>query len=442
MKGSVLVGVLWCVVLLSLVVLSVLHTSRLDLVAGRYQTDRIQAHYLALAGVEKAKALLYQGLLDRNRAGVPFNREAFDAPDQFRDVHLGRGIYRVIRAPNEDEGGGGIIYGVNDEESRLNVNVADVSELTKIIGLTHDVAAAIVDWRDGDNTVTPGGAESPYYASLQPPYLPRNGPFPTLRELLMVRGIDRQLLFGEAPESAVGPSAAPGPIAAPPKPGPGGEPQTSEEAGWAAWMTVHSSSQNVDATGRERLNVQTADEAALTGVSGITTEIARAIVAYRQQSALRNLSDLLDVTQSAPDGGRLGRPGVGNGPPVIDERLLKQIADRITMEDRDEQDGPVNINSASVEVLLCLPGMNRSLAQAVVAHRRSNGFFTGIAGLLDVPGFNRNVARQLFPRVCVRSETFRIHGEGDVGGTRQNIEVVVRVRARSVITLDYREDDL
>jgi len=28
------------------------------------------------------------------------------------------------------------------------------------------------------------------------PYLPRNGPLQTVRELLMVRGISRQLLFG------------------------------------------------------------------------------------------------------------------------------------------------------------------------------------------------------------------------------------------------------
>src|SRR5206468_6148307 len=31
----------------------------------------------------------------------------------------------------------------------------------------------------------------------KPPYLPRNGPFQTVRELLMVRGVSRELLFAD-----------------------------------------------------------------------------------------------------------------------------------------------------------------------------------------------------------------------------------------------------
>ena len=85
------------------------------------------------------------------------------------------------------------MYGVNDEEARLNASYASPEELGKLYLMTPEVAAAIVDWRDDDSTVTPGGAEAEYYASLQPPYLPRNAPFQTLRELLMVRGVSPEL---------------------------------------------------------------------------------------------------------------------------------------------------------------------------------------------------------------------------------------------------------
>src|SRR6185369_9794476 len=194
-KASILVGLLWCLALLSVVVIGILHSARLDLMVVKNYGDRIQAHYLALAGIEKAKALLYQNARLRTRSGTSHSGELYNTPEQFRDVPLGRGQFRVIRPARADEGGG-LIFGVSDEESRLNVNYASAEQLTKIHGMTPDVVAAINDWRDADNAVTAGGAEAEYYASLRPPYLQRNGPFQTVRELLMVRGISRDLLLG------------------------------------------------------------------------------------------------------------------------------------------------------------------------------------------------------------------------------------------------------
>lgn len=443
-KASVLVAVLWCVVLLAIVVIGMLHTSRMDLLAGHSQTDQIQARYLALAGIEKAKALLHQNILERRRSGAVFSVELFNSPSQFREISLGRGKFSVFRAPASDEPGP-VVYGVSDEESRLDINVADASELTKIVGLNPDIAAAIVDWRDEDNAVTPGGAEADYYASLNPPCRPRNGPFPTVRELLMVRGMTPTLLLGEseAPESsleAIIPARGSSPGS-----GQNENPEPSFDGGWSTLLTVHSQVENTDASGLARVNVQTADEAALTGIRGITSEIAKAIVTYRQQNQLRNLTDLLDVTAPLPGSGLNARSGNGNGnggPKVIDDRLFKEIADNVTLEDQTVLTGPVNLNTADAEVLLCLPGMTRALAQAVVAHRRANGFFQSPAHLLDVPGFNRSIVQQIAPRVTVRSDTYRIRAEGSVGRTRQAIEAVVRVRARTVSTLAYREDDL
>ena len=70
-KGSVLVGLLWCLALLSVVVIGVLHSARIDLLVVKNHGDRIQARYLALAGIEKAKALLYQDARERSRSRVP-----------------------------------------------------------------------------------------------------------------------------------------------------------------------------------------------------------------------------------------------------------------------------------------------------------------------------------------------------------------------------------
>ncbi|MBL9129151.1 MAG: general secretion pathway protein GspK, partial [Verrucomicrobiales bacterium] len=195
--GAVLVGLLWCVALLSVLVIGMLHAARTDLQLARHHADRIQARYLAWAGIERAKALLYRSARERSRSGISHDGQLFDAPQHFRDVALGRGTYRVVR-PGRPEEGGGVVFGVDDEESRLNVNTAEADDLGRLEGMTPDVPPAIVDWRDGDNQVTPGGAEAEYYLALRPPYQPRNGPFPSVRELLLVRGMQRDALLGPA----------------------------------------------------------------------------------------------------------------------------------------------------------------------------------------------------------------------------------------------------
>ena len=150
-KASILIGLLWCLVLLSVIVIGVLHTARMDLLVGKNYGDRIQAHYLALAGIEKAKALLYRDAHDRSHSRVNHTGNLYDDAEQFRKVPLGRGVFSVLRRGRADEGGG-IIYGVSDEESRLNVNTASTNELAGLPDMTPDVAAAILNWRGGDNS--------------------------------------------------------------------------------------------------------------------------------------------------------------------------------------------------------------------------------------------------------------------------------------------------
>src|SRR5438105_8856871 len=130
-EASVLVGLLWCVAILSVLVIGVLRTARMDLLVVKNHGDVIQAHYLALAGIEKAKALLYRDARERKRSAKNHSGELYDAPHHFRDVALGRGQFRVFRQAGRDEGGA-VLYGVSDEESRLNVNRAAAEELAKL----------------------------------------------------------------------------------------------------------------------------------------------------------------------------------------------------------------------------------------------------------------------------------------------------------------------
>jgi competence ComEA-like helix-hairpin-helix protein len=279
--------------------------------------------------------------------------------------------------------------------------------------------------------------------SLKPPYLPRNGPFQTVRELLMVRGVNSGLLFGndqnqngflDSDEDSAT-SDLPG-AKRPPPPSPG----------WAALLTVTDTDKDVDASGKDRINPQTADETALTGIPGITQDIARAIVSYRGQNAFTSLDDLLSVTPQNQNQNQQNQQG-GNqqnnsGATVINQDLLEQIADQLTLAGGTDSSGLINVNTASLDVLICLPGVDRTLAQAIINYRKSTGYFDNVAGILKVDGMTRAIFKQVVPLITSRSETYRIICEGKINssGTVQRIESIVHIGREDVETLAYRED--
>ena len=120
------------------------------------------------------------------------------------------------------------------------------------------------------------------------------------------------------------------------------------------------------------------------------------------------------------------------------------IADDLTVQSGENLPGLVNINTAGLATLVCLPGLNRPLAQAIISYRQSSGFFPNSAHLLKVQGMSRETFKQVASRVAARSETFRILSEGRVTstGARQRIQEIVHIGLHSLTTLSYREDDL
>src|SRR5271156_6136032 len=96
-QGSILIGVLWCMVLLSVIVIGVLHTARMDLLVVKNYGDRIQAHYIALAGIEKARALLYNDAKDRSRSKKNHTGNLYDNDQDFHNVAFSRGTFSIFR---------------------------------------------------------------------------------------------------------------------------------------------------------------------------------------------------------------------------------------------------------------------------------------------------------------------------------------------------------
>lgn len=117
---------------------------------------------------------------------------------------------------------GGAIRGrVEDLQGRFNLNdlvgtngkadpaaLAALKRLLALLQIDPNIANAIVDWEDpNDNVTNPGGAESGYYASLDPAYAPANAPFVSISTLRLVKGITPTIYARLAPYVSALPTA-------------------------------------------------------------------------------------------------------------------------------------------------------------------------------------------------------------------------------------------
>ena len=100
--GSVLIAVAWCVVLLAVGVFSMLHSTRVELRVAKNHGDRQQAHYLALAGIEKAKAVIYQETRTLRQNGRTHTTAFFDNRAAFENVRFGIVVVVELRSATMD----------------------------------------------------------------------------------------------------------------------------------------------------------------------------------------------------------------------------------------------------------------------------------------------------------------------------------------------------
>lgn len=217
-RGVILPVVLFVLVLIGL--LAAMYSFRVfaDLSATQAVALRFQSRLAAEAGVEYVRMILPSARFDRtvwyhnpeefNRIIVTaHNRDAQTAGtnQEFEENMVFR-FSIVADDPTDDKDY--IRFGITDESSKLNLNTATEPQLLKIVTLAlgdeteidpQQIVDAILDWRDTDTEPRGeiGDTESVYYRSLDKPYRVKNGPFDTVEELLLVKGITPAVLYGE-----------------------------------------------------------------------------------------------------------------------------------------------------------------------------------------------------------------------------------------------------
>jgi len=431
-------------VVLSALAAQLSFSSHLRLQATATVGQGAQALYMARAGVEKA----ISDLVTKRDGAQPAANYLESESVPYANVPLGEGTWTLLAGYGETSRP---LFGIMDESAKINLLTADASLLGQVPGLTPQLAAEIVQWRPA-------------------------GQLRSLNDLLLVEGIDVQLLYGEDVNGngLLDPNEDDGEESWPPDNADG-----RLDQGLAAYLTLWSAARNVTSEGKKRANLASASaDDLMKAIPGLKSEEADSIVAQRGKKAFASIADLLDVPlaakgsqapQSPPKSGETGADQPQSAAPpansaaakpaeqpsssqnqqepaqmIIDQNRLREIADYVSLTGDETLKGLVNINTASAQVLACLPGMSEETAAAAVRWRdRQKDGFKSVADLLDVEGMTVDRFKMVCPYVSARSDVFSVHSFGVVqnGEVCRCVEAVMDRTGNAVRIVQRRELD-
>lgn len=493
-RGVVLIAVLIVVVLLSLAAYQFG-----DLMLAEYKTSNsahrnIQARAFADSGIHFAAAVLSNSDNITNILnGNPWNNpQVFRGKSVSGDGDTGR--FTLIAPPDPDDTSGtaGNRYGVSDEGAKINLNALmkiDSSGqlahdmLMKLPNMTEEIANSIIDWMDPDSDARTGGAENDYYSGLSPPYRCKNGPIDSIDELLLVKGVTSDLLYGadlnrngvqDADESA----------------------DLGFDRGWSAFLTVHSREQNRDNEGNAYIYLNNADLSQLSQAlaADIGDNMAKFIAMYRQygpssstgksQSMLGSISAILgggggggtpnsqsktvtgDLSSYTVNFTKQGKNTINsifdlvNVKVSIDSRdpktgktittsyssplndasqqrdLLPKLFALTTLVEESEIPARININTAPREVVLTIPELTENDVDKILSLRPKMSasdapaeIFHSPAWLLTEAQLSLTTLRKLDKYLSTRSQVYRVQSVGyfDGKGPAARVEAVIDV---------------
>ncbi|HEY7087383.1 MAG TPA: hypothetical protein VH518_04790 [Tepidisphaeraceae bacterium] len=193
-RGTILIVTMAVSFTLAGVVLVLCRSMAVEAIASANEAAGVQAD-----AIERGAEQYVLGLLFNNSTQPVMAL----TDDYFAGIPVGDGFFWILRPGYDDPSLPA--FGLVDEASKLDINRATVDQLMMIPGMTDDVAAAIVDWHSGTNAQPQaGGAKDDYYLSLPDPYYCKNAPYETVEELLLVRGVTRQMLYGDGTAPPLG----------------------------------------------------------------------------------------------------------------------------------------------------------------------------------------------------------------------------------------------
>jgi len=253
--GIALLIVMWALTALMVVVLSFSYMTRVEIKTTTAFKEGIEERFLVEAGIELAAAeIMYRKvnigtILEAGKENEVWHTDG--TPNIF-SLENGTGLVRII-----------------DESGKVDINKTPEKVMKGLLlglGVSEEDALLIVDsiqdWRDPDDLVRLHGAEDSYYKSLPVPYTPKNADFESIEELLLVRGVTPELLYGNG-----------------------------EKPGLADFVTVYSES--------GKINIVAAPKEVLMALPGMTPETAAAIIDFRATAGANSSAGIQGIVGQA-----------------------------------------------------------------------------------------------------------------------------------------------
>lgn len=493
-RGSVLLLVLIVVAMLSLAAVSFFHLMSHEHRATRTMARSVQTQALAESGITMAKYLLMlDPELQQQYGGIVNNPASLQGVGVLdSEVPAFRGRFSIL-APAQNQGiYEGFRFGLENESGRLNLNTLPLADQTQpgasrtilmaLPGMTVSIADAILDWIDEDNDPREFGAESEYYSTLASPYQPQNGPLPCIEQLLLVRDVTPELLFGadhnrnylvDAQEQPYTQMATVD------------NTDGSMNRGWEAFFTLYSAERNIRADGTPKIDVNMEDLTALhQQLSAVlTAEQANFIIAYRQggpynaeeagatgeaeptppksaasinlnfedpgAESLTNILDLIGTDTRVVESGQSERTVVTTpfkNDPGSMRSYLPVLMENLSVNTGASIPGRLSINQAPKGLLRAIPGMLPQVADMIIANRdfevlpeRPDRQFE--TWILTEGYVNLEQMRLLMPFICARGDVYRaqVVGYFEEDSPTERLEVVIDNTTGTPQILDLRE---
>jgi general secretion pathway protein K len=190
-SGIALIIVLWVVVLLLTIALSFSVMARTEIFSTLTFKEQLENKYLAEAGLQRGIVELFYSAANRNRQAFFAEEKIFRTDGTAYIGKLENGSYKLS---------------MTDESGKININTLTdssgivLNNLLVNLGIEKETADTIVDsildWKSPTGLHRLHGADSSYYSSLPNPYKAKNANLDNLEELLLVKGVTHDILYG------------------------------------------------------------------------------------------------------------------------------------------------------------------------------------------------------------------------------------------------------
>lgn len=442
-EGLLLIIVLVTIVMMTLAAFTFTSLMQVEMQSARVMSRRVQSKYLADSGVDYTRLFLAAAQQDiQAKGGIWDNADVFQGVPAAVDVNNFESLGRFsIVAPNLNDDGipEGFRFGVVNESSKININALPFYDnwqsgsarqiLMALPSMTEEIADAILDWVDADDDEREFGTEGAHYRGLNPPYDVKNGPMDSLDELLLVRDITPELLFGLDVNrngvlddiETVGTNAS--------------SLDADMHLGWANYVTLFSKESNLNDEGLARININGTDLDQLQDDLGASfnDQWTNYILQYRirgpSNSVPNSDDDIIATADTIPlvlTGTETGNFTFASVVDLVETYVEVENSDgetvflrspinietlglamttamrNLTIYQGDSIPGRINIMQAPRRSLEGIPGMDSELIDRIIQVREFE---------LDDPDFldlNRNYETWLLTEFLVDVETMRL----------------------------------